>query len=708
MEARSIDTWAVDERINVLLVDDRPENLGVLEAVLSPRDYRLVKATSAEMALKSLLHQDFAVILLDVQMPGMNGFEAAKMIKAREKSKDIPIIFITAINQERDHVNEGYSVGAIDYIFKPFDADILRSKVDAFVSLFSNQKKIAQQAEQLKRKTRELEHAYEELSRTTAELRRTEALASVIADTARDTMATFSPDGSLLSVNPAVESMFGYKSRELVGRPVATIIPDIMGQSVSSSPVAFEATAVRNDASTFVSEVHIGTTLVQGEVVYACTVRDITERKQHLEILEHQVLHDDLTGLPNRTFLFQRITQAVRQQPPEAHPFALLLLDLDHFKAINDTMGHAVGDGLLKVVGQRLQEFINDNGLVVRLGGDEFAVVVPGQHFEDVLPLAQAILELLDTPFVTAEHTFVVRPSIGIVSFPRHGYDGDTLIRRADMAMYEAKRTQRGYVAFAEEQEQVVVMAQSLRQAIKSGEFHLVYQPKVHMNHGTTRSVEALLRWNHPQLGAIAPDLFIPWAEQMGVISQLTTWVLNEAMTQCQEWVRAGLALCVAVNLSAWDLKDANLPNRLASGLRQYQLAPANLSVEITESAIMQDPAQAMKVLTRLGQLGIKVSIDDFGTGYSSFAYLSQLPVHEIKIDKSFVLTMLSNPTNAIIVRSIIALAHNLSLVVVAEGVETQEIWDALNSLSCDVAQGYLISRPILADDIAAFMRRQP
>lgn len=424
--------------------------------------------------------------------------------------------------------------------------------------------------------------------------------------------------------------------------------------------------------------------------------------------LAHQALHDGLTDLPNRALLHEMIQAALRTPRQDAARVALLLMDLDRFKEINDTFGHQQGDKLLRQVGERLRDTVRAADTVARLGGDEFAILLPAAGAAGAVTVAMAILRALDQPFVLEGYSMTLGASIGITLAPDHGQDAITLLRRADVAMYTAKRDGGGHALYTAEQDQYspdrLGLTGELRQAIDQDGLSLHYQPKVDLKTGCLDGVEALVRWPHPDRGLLPPDQFIPLAEHTGLIAPLSRWVLATALRQCRAWRDEGLEIRVAVNLSARLLLDEHLIETIADLLLAHRVSPADLELELTESAVMADPARALDVLRGLHQMGIRLSIDDFGTGYSSLAYLNRLPVDEVKIDKSFVLDLRADAA-ATIARSIIDLGHNLGLVVVAEGVEDQAAYERLGAMGCDLAQGYYLSRPIPAADLAAWAR---
>jgi diguanylate cyclase (GGDEF)-like protein len=578
----------VDSQINVLIVDDHPENLVALEALLYSNNVNYIKCNSGEEALKYLIKEQCALILLDVQMPGLDGYETAKLIKARSKNKATPIIFITAINQDPEHVINGYAVGAIDYIFKPFDPDMLKSKVESFIDMYVNSQKLMMQTALLNEKTKELQLANEALSRL--------------------------------------------------------------------------------------------------------------------------ALHDALTGLPNRTMLYEKMINMIKTASG-IKSFALIVFDLNNFKAINDTLGHSYGDTLLKRLGAMIDQSLSPGETIVRLGGDEFAILLPDYGESNAINRAKELLDMIERPVDIDEITLAIGVSLGIVLFPDHGESPDSLLQRADVAMYLAKRSGSGYALYDKQHDlndpfHLVLMGE-LRKAVENGELTLYYQPKIRMSTREITGVEALVRWNHPKYGLIPPRDFIPLAEQIGFINPLTYWVLEEAIRQCKAWEEEGIDVKVAVNLSVRSLQDIGFLKLTENLIAKYKLKPEKLQLEITESFLMSDTIRALEVLSNLKSMGVVLSIDDFGTGFSSLSYLKNLPVSKIKIDKSFVMAMMDETDDAMIVRSIIMMAHNLRLEVVAEGVEDMETWETLKSWGCDVAQGYLMSYPKPPGDFICWLKEQ-
>lgn len=442
-------------------------------------------------------------------------------------------------------------------------------------------------------------------------------------------------------------------------------------------------------------------------------VQDITEQKVAAETIRRMRFYDLLTGLPNRLLLHERLGQALAESSRDGKPLALLILALDRFREINNTLGHHNGDLIIRELAQRLGDVLGEPERVARLRGDEFGLLLPGSDVALAGHIGDKILGVLERPFMVQNLPIEVGASVGIAAAPEHGQEAEMLLRRADLAMQVAKRLASGCVVYSPECDPYdpsrLALLGELRRAIEADQLFLVYQPKVDVKTRAVVGAEALLRWRHPKRGLVPPGDFIPLAEQAGIIKPLTWWVLGEAVKQCRAWERDDLGLDVAVNLSARSLHDPQLTERITGLLKVNEVPPRRLQLEVTESAVMTDPARAAEILGQLGALGVGVSIDDFGTGYSSLAYLRNLPVSEIKIDKSFVIGMSGNggPDKAI-VRSTSELGHNLGLRVVAEGVEDEKAFELLRSYGCDLAQGYYIARPMAADALVAWRSESP
>ena len=438
---------------------------------------------------------------------------------------------------------------------------------------------------------------------------------------------------------------------------------------------------------------------------------DVTERRRVAELLAHQAAHDSLTGLPNRAMFQDRLESLLIDAAARSDRLAVLIADLDRFKEVNDTFGHHYGDRILQRLGPRFEALLDPGDTVARLGGDEFGIILPGAGRARAAEVAEKLLEALGEPMMVGGHLLDVGASIGIALCPDHGSNRISLVQHADVAMYAAKRSQSGHAFYASEQsscspERLTLLA-DLRRALGDGQFLLHYQPKVELATGLTRGAEALIRWRHPRDGLLSPGRFIPLAEQTGLIRAIDLWAASAAMTDCRDWPEPGRPLCVAVNLATPGLQDPDIVGQFARMLDRSGIAPSRLIVEVTESAMMAEPERARCALEGLHAMGVAIAIDDFGTGYSSLAYLKDLPIDEVKIDRSFIQDLAGGGANACIVRAVIDLGHNLGLKVTAEGVEDARTLELLAKLGCDYAQGYHISRPLPLTDFEAWVRRR-
>jgi diguanylate cyclase (GGDEF)-like protein len=483
-------------------------------------------------------------------------------------------------------------------------------------------------------------------------------------------------------------------------------------------PYAPVAKAVAADVRTLTLTLVVGLAVFYG-VLFRFIASASNRLQRQTEALQssaerdrHRATHDTLTGLPNWVLLRDRLDQSLAAATRSAGEVALLLIDLDRFKEINDTLGHTYGDKLLRQVGPRLESALRDGDTVARLGGDEFAVLLPSVDGEaEARAVAERLSQALHSAFDVDGVVLDVEASIGIVLSPWHGTDTEDLLRNADIAMYAAKEMKAGAVVFTPEEHgtapsRLTVLGDLRRALDGDDELFLHYQPKYTLDGGRIEGAEALLRWQHPLLGLIPPGEFIPVAEGTGIILPLTERVLGMALTQMRVWIEAGHDIPVAVNLSTRCLLDAGLPDLVARLLEEHRVPAELLRLEVTESAVMGDAARCMEVLQGLHDLGVRLSIDDFGTGYSSMSYLRRLPVDELKIDRSFVLGMTTTQQDAVLVRTAIDLGHNLGLTVVAEGVEGLEHAEALRQLGCDIAQGYHFARPMAAAKLGELLDR--
>ena len=533
-----------------------------------------------------------------------------------------------------------------------------------------------------------------------------------------------SSDRHIIAVNRAFCEMTGYSEAEILEKGWAAITPpDDQGDifpaferlwSGEIDSMQMERRYLRKDGSLLWGQVSVARVADdEGRARYVVDqVQDISDRKQTQETLEYQALHDALTGLPNRVLARDRLDQAILLAKRQQTRLALLIIDLDHFKEVNDTFGHQAGDQLLRQVGERFSAELRETDTVARLGGDEFAILLLGTDADGARKVANKLLATLERPFIVEGQALDVGASIGIAVYPEHADSSDSMLRRSDIAMYVAKRSRRTHATYSRDHDEpgdsrLALMAQ-LRHAINAGALKLHYQPIARMKTGQVERLEALVRWQRPGRGLVPPSDFIAFAEQTGLIQPLTQWVLLSALRQCASWQETGKALGVAVNISMRNLLDVQLPDTVAQILRESHADPNWLTLEITESTIMAESQRTMETLQKLRDLGVRLSIDDFGTGYSSLAYLHRLPVHEMKIDQSFVRGLVDDSISGAIVRAAVDLGHKLGLDVVAEGIEDATTWAKARDDGIDFGQGYYLARPVPAEEVKVALTVPP
>lgn len=553
-------------------------------------------------------------------------------------------------------------------------------------------------------------------------LKASELRTKLVMDNVVDGIITINDRGVISSVNPAVAHLFGYDHAELVGRNITMLMPEPYQKEHDEKIVNYvktgksailgvgrEIVGQRKDGTIFPLDLAVSEMIIGKDRYFIGIMRDITSRKAQTAALRYQALHDGLTDLPNRTLLYDRLQQAIRLAQREKKNFALILMDLNRFKEINDTLGHHVGDQILQTVAKRMRGLLRESDTVARLGGDEFSLLLPGLGVDMAIQAAKKIISVVEEHIMIGGHSLRIGTSLGITIYPLHGEDRGTLMQRADVAMYIAKRGNLGYALYDPDQDRHSVkhlaLASELRTAIEYEQLHVLFQPKIGLKSKKITGVEALVRWNHPKHGMMSPEEFIPLSEETGLIRPLSYWVLAHSIQQCRRHIEAGIPISMAINISVQSLHDPRLPGEISRMLQEAKVPPGLIKLEITETAIMQDPARALEILSALSNMGIRLSIDDFGTGYSSLAYLKQLPVDEMKIDKSFVTSIAQDENSVVIVRSIIDLAHNLGLKVVAEGVENEHVYDLLEKLGCDIVQGFYMGHPVAGDSIIEWVR---
>lgn len=719
-------TDSAPDRPRILIVDDVHENLHALMNVLRD-DYAIAAATSGEKALELARREPRPdLILLDIVMPGMDGYAVLSALKIDADTADIPVIFVTALAEAADEAR-GLKLGVADYITKPVNPDLLKARLRtqldlrryrAHPQLFD----IAAHADPAAKASilvvddvpeniHELLEALKDEYRIQVACNGAKALETILG--------AEPPDLVLLDV--VMPEMDGYEvCRRMKATAAGNRIPVIFVTVVDATEDkvrGFELGAADYITKPFdIDEVkaRVRTHLelarlrrfLEDLVAQRTALLEVSEEKYR--VLAHR---DPLTGLPNRVLFAELLNHAIVQAERNQTQFALLFLDLDNFKTINESLGHSRGDQLLVAVGGRLQGLFPESDAVARIGGDEFNILLDdAAEMASIDLMAQRILDALAEPFMLDGQSVYIGSSIGIALYPGDGRDAENLQSSADAALHQAKAQGRGILRFFSPEmtsraKARLTLEAELRHAIDQNELCLHYQPQVDLISGQIVGIEALVRWQHPQRGLVPPNEFIPLAEESGLVVRLGGWVLHEACRQIKRWSEAGLALRqTSINVSAVQLSRGQLVDSVRQAIRDTGIQPEQLELEITESFVMTDREQAFKSLAELKSLGVCISIDDFGTGYSSLAYLQKLEVHKLKVDMSFVRDMTTNSGNASIVRAIIALGHSLGLEVIAEGVEEAGQARYLRSLQCDVMQGYLVSRPLPETEMTRFL----
>ncbi len=679
------------EKPLILLVDDMPANLHVLVAALREH-YRIKTAINGLDALALAAREDRPqLILLDVMMPGMSGIEVLRRLREQADTRDIPVIFISADTSEQSQL-DGLELGADDYLTKPVVTTVLLARVRNI----------------LQRK------------RAEAQLR----LAAHVFEHSGEAIMITDRDNRIVETNPAFTRMTGYMLEEVRGQDPRILSSgratreDYAGMWRSIKENGFwqgELWDRRKDGGIYPKLITISVVRnARGEIdFHIASFADLSEQKATEEKIRHVAHHDALTGLPNRLHLQISLEQAIAAAHREKAEVALMFIDLDRFKIINDTLGHNVGDGLLVEVARRLKESVRDSDLVARLGGDEFVVALSGHDTANIAAhVAEKVLAQLSQPYQIEGHLLHSTPSIGISLYPHDGDDIDTLMKNADTAMYHAKSMGRNnFQFFSPEMNQStndrLLLENSLHQALERGEFEIFYQPQADMQSGLLVGAEALIRWRHPERGMVPPLQFIPLAEENGMILPIGAWVLREVCRRISAWQQAGLpALRVAVNLSPRQFRQESLVASILGALEEFAVPASALELEITESSVMDNPDAAVLQLKKLNQHGLSIAIDDFGTGYSSLSYLKRFPVSKLKIDRSFVMDIPGDANDTAIAIAVIQLAKSLGLKTVAEGVETAAQREFLAAQGCDFLQGYWYGKPMDAAAFETFARQ--
>ena len=690
----------------VLLVDDVPENVhGLLEVLRD--DYRVMIASTGAKAIELVQGASPPdLILLDIMMPGMDGLEVCQHLKSLPERSRIPVIFVTVADSMADKLR-GFAMGAADYITKPFDIDEVWARVRTHL--------------ELGRLRRHLERL---VAQRTALLQKSEEKYRILADYSPNWEYWLGQDGSYLYVSPACSDVSGYAPADFFADPAlmdkivdpadlaawAEFGPDC-GEA-ECAPFAFRIRTL-DGAERWVEHVARRVFDDGGQPIgLRGSYSNITQRRHAEQERDFFTHRDPLTGLSNRALFGQLLVQAAKQAEHNGSEFSLLFINLDNFKTINESLGHSAGDSMLLEAASRLRALLPGVDAIARVGGDEFTVVL---EREDGAPgidlLAQRVIDALSLPYQLDGAHVYVGASVGIAQYPADGRDMGTLQSSAAAALNQAKAKGPGSLRFFSPEmsgraRDRLALEADLRGALGRGELALHYQPQLSLRSGELVGMEALIRWHHPVRGDVAPNSFIPLAEECGLVVELGDWVLQTACRQIRAWADAGLACGrTAVNISAVQLSRGNLLASVKSVLAASGIAPVQLELEITESFVMRERERSFQSLADLRELGVRLSIDDFGTGYSSLAYLQQLKVHKLKIDMSFVRDMMDNSGSAAIVKAVIALGQSLGLEVIAEGVEQAGQARYLRELGCDALQGYLFSRPLSAAQATRFLQ---
>jgi diguanylate cyclase (GGDEF)-like protein/PAS domain S-box-containing protein len=681
----------------ILIVDDELLNCKLLVALLKPEGYLTLIASGGEEALVLIAERQPDLILLDIMMPGMDGYITAKTIKADPATRHIPIIMVTAMS-DRDARLAGLEAGAEEFLTKPIDRTELWLRVRNLLRLKSF-------GDLLKSQSQFFEQLVQE---RTADLQRFRTAMDATAD------AIFLIERTsmrFIEVNATACNMFGYTREEFLdlcptdlGGVTLELLTEKYDMLIASSGKTQlqELRLRRKDGSQLQVELNRQALRSGDDRIIVGVVRDITERKEAQQRLHRLAHFDGITGLPNRTLFYDSLKQTLVQAAEKGWQVAVLFIDLDNFKNVNDTLGHAFGDELLSQFGTRLVQCVRVRDTVGRLGGDEFAVIlVLHAGIQGATKVASKIQSVLEAPFLLNAQEIAVTASIGITMYPDDAGDADTLIRYADTAMYRAKQAGRATYRFFTAQMNAEVLERldleaALRKAIENEEFVLHYQPKVQINSGKVVGLEALLRWQRPGHGLIAPNEFIPVLEETGQIVRVGSWVIDTVCKQIAAWMRSTVGpLQVSVNVSGRQFLESDLEIQVMQALAANGVPGELLEVELWESSLMANTARTIVTLHNLKKHGVKISIDDFGTGYSSLAYLRRFPIDKLKIDIAFIRDITTNPDDAAIALAIIGLAHTLKMEVIAEGVETAEQLAYLRRHGCDQIQGYYFSRPL-------------
>ncbi len=700
----------------ILIVDDDPVVLKSLNDLLAIRGYNLNTAIGGQEAICQLDQNNYDLVLLDLHMPYVDGHAVMQHIRTNQINTSVIIV---SGETSFEAAKNACTQGAYDFLRKPYAADELIITIN----------------NALKEKHLQKQNAFMQ-----KQLSESERLHRYIVNTSPDIIYILDQDGNFTFINERIESLLGFSKEEIVGKHYSFLVHK---DDMEQAKYVFNERRVGSRAAKNIelrlkckddgnlrhfknrtlpielSAMGMYTGNDSSKNSYTGTygvARDVTERKIAEETINFQAYHDLLTKLPNRALLRDRLNLAINQAKREEESLAVMFLDLDRFKNINDSLGHMIGDELLQQVSIRLKECIRAGDTLARFGGDEFTLMLPKlQHpREDAGKLAEKISKKLKQPFNVDGHELYVSASIGIALYPQDGTNMDNLIKHADVAMYHVKgQGKNGYQFYSNEMNAPYIKKLSLdtgiHRALDNDEFTLVYQPQINIRSGEIVGVETLLRWNHPEHGTIPPAEFIPFAEESGLIIDIGHWVLKTACAELSRWRMAGLPeIRMAINISARQLMEEDIVDNILDIIKDYDIPGHCLELEITENAIMDDMDSVIRKLKELSQHKINIAIDDFGTGYSSLSYLHKLPIQTLKIDRTFLKESRINKGDNTIVNTIVAMAKGLNLNVIAEGVESQSQLDYLREIDCTEAQGFLFGKPLPPDVISQLLIQEP
>ena len=682
----------------LLIVDDYPENLLSMRALLQRHDWQVMTAASGVEALGLLLEHDIDLVLLDVQMPEMDGFEVARLMRGSQRTRLTPIIFLTANEQSKDAVIKGYASGAVDYLFKPFDPQILKPKVQALLEQQRNRRA-------LQRLSHDLENA--------------RAFNASVLENAAEGILVVDEGGIVRFANPAVSRLLDAPVSELEGSALLDYLqkPHVPQWAESELYACYckgetyrlhDAT-LRTLPGQQVSVALSCAPLPSEQKAMVVTLLDMSEVRHLHQQLEYQAVTDPLTGLLNRRGFYQTVESVLLRSERSDKSLVLLYLDLDGFKRVNDSLGHDAGDRVLRWVSEQMKACLRSFDILARMGGDEFTALLELEFPEQAAKISEKLIERISICQQIDGLDVALGASIGIAIYPDCGSNLDGLMRAADIAMYESKRAGRQQYRYYDHEmngraRSRLMLEESVRSAVERKEFNLVYQPQVAIADGRLRGFEALLRWRHPSVGDVPPGLFLPLLEEARLISRLGSWIYQQSTSQRASWKTLFAEQTVlAVSLSGTQFAMPNLATELRQVLERHGLEPWQLEVEITESALTQNLDESRKQLRLLRSLGVRVALDDFGSGDCSLAHLRDLELDTLKLDRHLIARLPDSTRDAALARCVIDLCKAFGVLVIAEGVETLEQYRWLQANGCEYVQGFLVARPLIAADAERF-----